>query len=301
MNRWLSLYKTNLQQKITIIDVDNRGRDVSALLVGAKSVITSGDYDLICFTHDKKTLQLGSETSGYSFAHKCYENIHGSSAYVSNVIALFEENQKLGLAVAPAPNHGDYFWTVEKDWTPDPKNISNTKALLDKLGVHVPIAEDHHPIAPIGSVFWFRPSAMEKLFQQDWQIDDFPGEPLPVDGTISHAIERSYPFLAQDAGYYTQTIMNDRYTAIEYLNLSYYLRIVTQGIGVFKNISDSGNLSGKLFQINEVKNQLMDYQTQVDTYQSQIAELHQIIDNNKWNSSNLWRKIKTILKRSRAK
>ena len=95
--------------------------------------------------------------------------------------------------------------------------------------------------------------------------------------------------------------MNDRYAAIEYLNLSYYLRIVTQGIGVFKNISDSGNLSGKLFQINEVKNQLMDYQTQVDTYQSQIAELHQIIDNNKWNSSNLWRKIKTILKRSRAK
>ncbi len=59
-----------------------------------KENITSGDYDLICFTHDKKTLQLGSETSGYSFAHKCYENIHGSSAYVSNVIALFEENQK---------------------------------------------------------------------------------------------------------------------------------------------------------------------------------------------------------------
>ena len=293
--------KNDFQQKITIIDVDNRGRDVSALLVGAKSVITSGDYDLICFTHDKKTLQLGSETSGYSFAHKCYENIHGSSAYVSNVIALFEENQKLGLAVAPAPNHGDYFWTVEKDWTPDPKNISNTKALLDKLGVHVPIAEDHHPIAPIGSVFWFRPSAMEKLFQQDWQIDDFPGEPLPVDGTISHAIERSYPFLAQDAGYYTQTIMNDRYAAIEYLNLSYYLRKVTQGIGVFKNISDSGNLSGKLFQINEVKNQLMDYQTQVAAYQTKISELNQIIDNNRWNGRNLRRKIKTILKKTVAK
>lgn len=293
--------KNDFQQKLTIIDVDNRGRDVSALLVGAKSIITSGDYDLVCFTHDKKTLQLGSETSGYSFAHKCYENIHGSSAYVSNVIALFEENQKLGLAVAPAPNHGDYFWTVEKDWTPDPKNSSNTKALLDKLGVHVPIAEDHHPIAPIGSVFWFRPSAMEKLFQQDWQIDDFPGEPLPVDGTISHAIERSYPFLAQDAGYYTQTIMNDRYAAIEYLNLSYYLRKVTQGIGVFKNISDSGNLSGKLFQINEVKNQLMDYQTQVAAYQTKISELNQIIDNNRWNGRNLRRKIKTILKKTVAK
>ena len=288
-------------QKIAIIDVDNRGRDVSALLVGAKSVITSGDYDLICFTHDKKTLQLGNETSGYSFAHKCYENIHGSSAYVSNVISLFDKNPKLGLAVAPAPNHGDYFWTVEKDWTPDPKNSSNTKALLDKLDVHVPISEDHHPIAPIGSVFWFRPLAMEKLFSQDWQIEDFPDEPLPVDGTISHAIERSYPFLAQDAGYYTQTIMNDRYAAIEYLNLSYYLRTVTQGIGIFKNVSDSGNLSGKLYQINEVNKQLTDYQNQVAAYQTKISELNQIIDNNRWNGRNLRRKIKTILKKTVAK
>ena len=95
--------------------------------------------------------------------------------------------------------------------------------------------------------------------------------------------------------------MNDRYAAIEYLNLSYYLRKVTQGIGVFKNISDSGNLSGKLFQINEVKNQLMDYQTQVAAYQTKISELNQIIDNNRWNGRNLRRKIKTILKKTVAK
>jgi rhamnosyltransferase len=290
----------SLGQKLTVIDVDNRGRDVSALLVGAKSIVTGGDYDLICFTHDKKTLQLGSETSGYSFAHKCYENCHGSSAYVANVISLFEENEKLGLAVAPAPNHGDYFWTVEKDWTPDPKNFSNTRDLLVDLGVQVPIAEDHRPIAPIGSVFWFRPQAMAKLFSKDWQIEDFPGEPLPVDGTISHAIERSYPFVAQDAGYYSQTIMNDRYAAIEYLNLSYYLRSVTQEMGVFQNIAESGNLSGKIFQIHELKRQVDAYQDQLKTYQTKIDELHQIIENNRWNGNNLARKIKTVLKKIRS-
>ncbi|MCJ1996245.1 rhamnan synthesis protein F [Lactococcus piscium] len=289
--------RSSIRQKMSIIEVSNQGRDVSALLVGAKKVITSGEYDLICFTHDKKTLQLGSETSGYSFAHKCYENIHGSSAYVSNVISLFENNEDLGLAVAPAPNHGDYFWTVEKNWTPDPGNIRNTKKLLDKLGIHVPIAKDHLPIAPIGSVFWFRPDAMKKLFDKDWQLDDFPGEPLPVDGTISHAIERIYPFVAQDAGYYTQTIMNDRYAAIEYLNLSYYLRRITQEVGIFENVSDSGNLLGKLFQINVVKQQLLDYQSQVEMYSTQINELQQIVDNNRWNSSNLLRKVKTVLKK----
>ena len=289
--------KQDIQQNITVVDVDNRGRDVSALLVGAKPIITSGDYDLVCFTHDKKTLQLGSETSGYSFAHKCYENIHGSAQYVSNVISLFDDNKQLGLAVAPAPNHGDYFWTVEKNWTPDPKNLSNTKSLLERLAVHVPIALDHQPIAPIGSVFWFRPQAMSKLFDHDWQIEDFPGEPLPVDGTISHAIERSYPFIAQDAGYYTHTIMNDQYAAIEYLNLSYYLKRVLQEMGIFKNVSESGNLLGKLYQIQEVKHQMLGYQDQMLDYQNQISELQQIIHNNNWNANNLFRKLKTGFKK----
>lgn len=282
--------KKSMQQKITVLDVDNRGRDVSALLVGAKPIITSGDYDLVCFTHDKKALQLASETSGYSFAHKCYENIHASTNYVANVISLFDDDKQLGLAVAPAPNHGDYFWTVEKNWTPDPKNFSNTKSLLEKLNVDVPIALDHQPIAPIGSVFWFRPQAMSKLFNHDWQIEDFPGEPLPVDGTISHAIERSYPFVAQDAGYYTQTIMNDQYAAIEYLNLSYYLKRVLQEMGTFKNIAESGNLLGKLYQIQEVKRQISDYQ-------NQISELQESIHNNKWNLNNLLWKVKTGLKK----
>ncbi|WP_353937923.1 rhamnan synthesis F family protein, partial [Parabacteroides goldsteinii] len=41
---------------IKVIVVENRGRDVSALLVGCAPYIS--DYKYVCFVHDKKTTQL---------------------------------------------------------------------------------------------------------------------------------------------------------------------------------------------------------------------------------------------------
>ncbi len=38
-----------------------------------------------------------------------------------------------------------------------------------------------------------------------------PPEPLPQDGTISHAIERIYPFVAQSAGYPPAVVMSKSY------------------------------------------------------------------------------------------
>lgn len=239
-----------LPNQVKVLQVNNRGRDVSALLVGARDIIVNGNYDLICYSHDKKTTQLGNQTVGYSFAHKCNENIYGTKAYVDNVVSLFQDDPQLGLAVAPEPNHGDFFWTVQKEWTPDPNNVNNTKALLERLGVRVPIDGDHQVVAPLGSVFWFRPQAMKKLFEVDWQYSDFPEEPLPVDGTISHAIERSYPFIAQDANFYTKTIMTDRYAAVEYLNLKFYLRQITKQLASFPEFDQQGTLAGKLQAIN---------------------------------------------------
>lgn len=67
------------------------------------------------------------------------------------------------------------------------------------------------PIAPFGSVFWFRVKALAPLFDHGWKHEDFPPEPLPQDGTISHAIERIYPFVAQGAGYYPAQAMSADY------------------------------------------------------------------------------------------
>ena len=101
-------------------------------------------------------------------------------------------------------------------------NYFNAVKLLNRLDIHVPINKYKVPIAPYGSCFWFRSDAVAKLFEYNWKYDDFPEEPLPIDGTISHAIERVYAYVAQDAGYYASTVMRDEYARIEYTTLMYY-------------------------------------------------------------------------------
>lgn len=82
---------------------------------------------------------------------------------------------------------------------------------MKDLGIDAPVSGEKSPIAPYGSVFWFRPKALAPLFDHGWQHSDFPPEPLPQDGTISHAIERIYPFVAQSAGYYPAVVMSKSY------------------------------------------------------------------------------------------
>ncbi len=215
----LKEYKDVLCHKMEVRVIENRGRDVSSLLVSVKDVIMN--YDIVCFAHDKKTSQIVPGTTGASFAYKCFNNILISKDFVNNVIDLFENNERLGILSPPLPNHGIFFRHLGNEWGP---NYKNAKKLAKELGLNVPILKDHPPIAPYGSMFWFRPKAMKKLYAKNWQYSDFVPEPLPNDGTISHAIERIYPFVVQDAGYYPAILMSDELAALEYQNLSHYLR-----------------------------------------------------------------------------
>ena len=54
---------------------------------------------------------------------------------------------------------------------------------------------------PVGTMFWCRGAALRPLFALGLTWDDYPLEPVPVDGTILHAIERLLPFIAQHEGY----------------------------------------------------------------------------------------------------
>lgn len=205
---------------VRIIVIENRGRDVSALLIGAAPFLEN--YDLVCFAHDKKVAQLQPGLKGYTWSEKSYRNVLGTEEYVQNILDLFEKNSHLGIACPPPPNHAEYLGGfLTNNWG---HNYPNTVELHSKLGLTCPISQEKTPIAPYGSVFWFRPAALKKLFDSHWTYEDFPEEPLKEDGTISHAIERIYPFVAQEAGYYTAYIMSDEYARTELMNLTYIAR-----------------------------------------------------------------------------
>jgi lipopolysaccharide biosynthesis protein len=54
---------------------------------------------------------------------------------------------------------------------------------------------------PVGTMFWARPEALAPLLRLGLTWDDYPLEPLPVDGTMLHALERLLVLVAEHAGY----------------------------------------------------------------------------------------------------
>lgn len=207
-------------RRVEVLLVENRGRDNSALLVGCAPYLSK--YDLVCFAHDKKVGQLPYQVQGQSFMEHCYENVLKSREFVQNVITLFADHSRLGILCPPPPYASVYYNTIGwAEWGP---NYENTKALYDRLGLTVPIDPQTEPIAPFGSVFWFRTAALERLFRQGWKYSDFPQEPVDFDGTMLHALERIYPFAAQQSGYYSGWLLSESFAAVEFTNYHYMLR-----------------------------------------------------------------------------
>jgi len=223
----------------TVVLVQNQGRDLSALLVGCKDIVCR--YDYVCFTHDKKTTHNQFVQQGREFANMLSEGMLASAQYIHNVIDLFQRSPWLGLAVPPRPYHGVAFKGIQsKYWM---ANYGQTLAVLSRLGVKVPMSKSVECLA-VGSAFWFRTEALAPLFEEDWTINDFPGEPLPTDGSISHGLERCFPFVAQSQGYATCQIMPDSMAQVVAQDYAYMLDTTVREVESnhqFKVASDTFN------------------------------------------------------------
>lgn len=224
-NFFEKLFKDHKFNKLEVILIENRGRDVSALLVASKDFVM--DYDYVCFAHDKKVGQLEFLSVGASFAYQCLENTLKSEGYVKNIITLFENNPRLGIIMPPPPFHSVWFNKIADAWGP---NYQGVQLLCDQLELNVPISKNISPIAPLGSTFWFRTKGMKKLFNYNWKYEDFPKEPLKSDGAVSHAIERIHGLVQQDAGYYAAWCLNEKFAPIMITNLNYMLSGIVSGL-----------------------------------------------------------------------
>ncbi len=233
---------------------ENKGRDLSTLIIAFREEIKQ--YDYVCYAHDKKVKQIEPRTVGYGFAYKCFENVLASKDFVNNVISTFEENPRLGMMAPPPPNHGDYYFIIGQEWG---LNYEITKELAKKLGINVPISDKFEPISALGSMFWFRPKALKKLLDVEWKYSDLPDEPVAVDGTILHAIERMHGFAAQSEGYYSGYLFSDKCAAIEITNLEYDIRTLNA------TLFSHGCADGRIMGVNvHLKNNL-EYLQQKDT------------------------------------
>jgi rhamnosyltransferase len=205
--------------------IENRGRDVAGLLIGCHDI--QDRYDLVCFYHEKKSDYLEPHSVGKSLGFMTARNTLASRRFVQNVVDVFAQNSRLGMLCPPEPNNGTSVGVIGNEWI---ANYANVRQLAVKLGLAGPMSKAKPPVAPLGGCFWYRPVALKKLFDYNWTYEDFPKEPPKLDGTVLHAIERLYPYIVQDAGFFSGLLMSDKAAAIEYENLHHYVRNMTQAL-----------------------------------------------------------------------
>lgn len=189
---------------------ENRGRDVAALLVTAKDLFEH--FEFLCFLHDKKEKNVLGKNDTRKWTINMWGNLIASTGYIQNVINLLEDRKDLGLLL-PMVQTGDYQDLNHKqEWRRNGRdtNYEIIKNLIKKVELNCEL-DYEKPVISFGTMFWCRTTALRKLVEVGWNLEDFPEEPLADDGTISHAIERIFPYVAQDSGYKTASIMTDSF------------------------------------------------------------------------------------------
>jgi len=218
-------YLSKLENNSKVILVNSRGRDMAGLFVGCKEEIYN--YDYFCFVHDKKSSYNEYSVTGNSFRDIIWENMLASEDYINYIVKSFDDNDSLGLIVPPRVYHSTYFTVFcHNYWL---GNIDEINKLFEKMNIDGEINSNELPL-PIGNCFWARFDALKPLFDLDWDYDDFPPEPLPNDGTVSHALERIYGHVAASQGFYSEIAMTEYYGSNEVTNYPYMLSEISMVI-----------------------------------------------------------------------
>lgn len=198
-----------------LVDVvkSNLGRDTSALLISQRDIVLDGGYGLLCRIHTKKSPQDGSNR-GDGFKHHLLDNLLGSRVYVGHLFDMFERESTVGIAVPPTVHIG--YPTLGHAWF---LNKPRVEALAQLLDIRVPL-DVHTPIATYGSMYWFRPAALRRLFEHPWTWEQFD-ERVYGDSDLPHAVERLVAYCAQAEGFETRNVFTARHAAKNYSKLEY--------------------------------------------------------------------------------
>ena len=208
------------RHNIEYIIKENRGRDVSALLIEGKQIVNR--YKYVCFLHDKKEHlpELKDETK--LWVKNLWGNLIGSLYHINGILNIFERNEKLGILTPPEPI-GDHFCTwYGFGWH---NSFEVTKKIADEMHLQADIQKDKPPIT-LGTALWFKSDALKKLFCAGWNYSDFDDNELMDTNYLSYGIERIFAYVAQDAGYDTGTVMTVDYATIQTNYIQYSINTI---------------------------------------------------------------------------
>jgi len=193
------------EQHINISDDDiivckNKGRDVLPWL---KLYHKISEYEIVGHFHTKKTA-WSEEWIGESWQNEIFELLIYPA---ESIIDYFARNTRVGIIFADIPFC--YMNNIENDtWG---SNRLICKSLWERMGLRkkIDFSNLKSPVMPYGNMYWCRVKALKPLFELALEDGDFVDEPIPVDGTIAHAIERMTVYIAWAENYDYRIAINN--------------------------------------------------------------------------------------------
>ena len=173
--------------RVVVRVVPNRGRDIGPFLTEFRAELQ--DYDLVGHVHSKRSLHAADPVLGETWREFMWQNLLGGLYPAMDIIVdTFLKDEGLGIVFPDDPHLSG--WDSNRD-------------IAESLAVRMGMQEPLPPFFnfPIGTMFWARPRALEPLWSLGFGLEDYPEEPIGIDGTVLHAVERLLPFAARQAGF----------------------------------------------------------------------------------------------------
>lgn len=174
---------------------ENRGRDIWPWLLVAPMM---AGYDFAGHIHTKKSPTASARFS-VQWREELLDCLLGRFPLIKRA---FGSNKHLGIVIPDVPTvfrfqpyHYDY-----------PIDLIGKHLLAQTWGLlglkrSVNFSTMKMLVFPYGNMFWYRPGALEPLWLTPWPIAKIPKEPVPIHGTLLHALERLPVYVSWSQGY----------------------------------------------------------------------------------------------------
>lgn len=184
-----SMVRAHLTRHAVVAELEifeNRGRDILPFLHVANRLLDEGVTTVVKL-HGKRSTH---RKDGDIWRRELLDELLAPER-ASCIAAAFRDDATLGLVHAEGHLQPlNTYWGANQD---------NVNYLARRLGVPCPEGSKDYFVA--GSMFWLRPAALRPLLDANLEISDFDAETGQIDGTLAHAVERTFTLSATTAGF----------------------------------------------------------------------------------------------------
>ena len=192
-----------------IIIIENIGRDILPWLTISNIL---NKYDIVGHFHTKKSIHLNDNFEN-TWLLDILENLLSP---INFIMKTFQDNSDIGIVI---PDISSVFRLDTYIHYKDKKDLKSLNNIWKKLNCqkYLDFKLLDTIIMSYGNMFWYRPNALNALFNYGYSNFNFPPEPISNNSTLAHLLERLPVYIAWNEGYDYKIITSNKYDSNSFI------------------------------------------------------------------------------------